>query len=122
MKILLVEDEKIFSDILQERLQRSGDTVEIALDGEAGIAAVKSFHPDVIVLDLMLPKKNGFEVMEAIKADPASAGIPILVLSNLGDENDIKHAMQLGATDFFIKVEHSLSEIVEKVEHMVVKK
>ena len=120
MKILVVEDEDILSSVLKEKLERAGDTVKVASDGEAGLAAIKTFKPDLVVLDLLLPKKNGFEVLEALRADNTIPDVPVVVVSNLGEDSDIKRALQLGAVDYFVKVEHPLNEIVEKIKNILI--
>jgi DNA-binding response OmpR family regulator len=79
----------------------------------------KSFKPDAVVLDLLLPKKNGFEVLEILKSDQELKIIPVVVVSNLGEDSDIKRALSLGAADYYVKSEHPLNEIVEKVENVI---
>jgi DNA-binding response OmpR family regulator len=116
MKILVVEDEEVLSKVLQEKLQQSGYEVAIAADGEAALSMAKSFNPDAIVLDLLLPKKNGFEVLEVLKSDQALKMIPVVVVSNLGEDSDIKRSLSLGAADYYVKSEHPINEIVEKIQ------
>lgn len=76
----------------------------------------KSFKPDVILLDLMLPKKDGFQVLQELKTDPKTKNIKVVVASNLSDDESIKKALKLGADDYYVKCEHSVYEILEKVE------
>lgn len=89
--------------------------MEFAYDGEEAIETLKILKPDLILLDLILPKMNGFEVLEKIKRDFDTRSIPVIVLSNLGSDDDIKRAIKLGAEDYYVKVQHPLLEIVEKV-------
>lgn len=120
MKILVVEDEEVLAKVLQEKLERSGYEVAIAADGEAALVRAKDFSPDAIVLDLLLPKKNGFEVLELLKSDQGLKAIPVIVVSNLGEDDDIKRALSLGAVDYYVKSEHPINEIVEKIKNVLV--
>jgi len=82
---------------------------------------LKGERPDLILLDLILPKKNGFEVLQEIKANPALADIPVVILSNLGQESDIKRGMELGAADFLVKMEYSIDAVANKIREYLVK-
>ncbi len=121
MKILIVEDEEVLAKVIQEKLERTGDDVVIASDGERAIVAARELVPDVIVLDLLLPKKSGFEVLKTLKADEELKLVPVVVVSNLGEESDIKHAMELGATDYYVKAEHPINEIIEKIKEALIR-
>lgn len=79
----------------------------------------ESSTPDVIVLDLLLPKKNGFEVLEALKKNETLKMIPVIVVSNLGEDSDIKRSLSLGAADYYVKSEHPINEIVEKIQNVL---
>ncbi len=116
MKILIVEDEQVLSKVLEEKFDKAGFDTKVSGDGEVAISDTKSFMPSIIILDLVLPKKNGFEVLKAIKADPETQIIPVIVVSNLGEDGDIKMALDLGAKDYFIKSQHPINEILEKVK------
>ena len=116
MKILIVEDEEVLALVLKEKLELDHFEVQTAVDGEAGLAAVGSFRPDFILLDLVMPKKTGMEVLEELKASPQFKDIPVIVLSNLDTDADIKKALALGALDYFVKAHHPINEIVEKVK------
>ena len=116
MKILIVEDEEVLALVLKEKLELDHFEVQTAADGEAGLAAVGSFRPDFILLDLVMPKKTGMEVLEELKASPQFKDIPVIVLSNLDTDADIKKALALGALDYFVKAHHPINEIVEKVK------
>ncbi len=116
MKILVVEDEQVLSKVLKEKFERSDFEVQVAADGEIAVTMARSFKPDVIALDLVLPKKNGFTVLKELKEDQEMKGIPVIVVSNLGEDSDIKRAISLGAADYFVKSQHPINEIVEKVK------
>jgi len=116
MKILIAEDNKDISWIWKEGLKAKKHTIKIAEDGEAAISTAKSFLPDVILLDLVMPKKDGMTVLKELKADEKVKNIPVIVLSNLGGDESIKQAMSLGAVDYFVKSQHPVYEIIEKVQ------
>lgn len=120
MKILLIEDEQTLFKVLKEKFERSGYDVEIATDGESAITIAKKSTPDIIILDLMLPKKNGFEVLEVFKSDDTLKNVPVIVVSNLGEDNDIKRALSLGAADYYVKTQHPINEIVEKIKNLLI--
>jgi len=112
-KVLIVEDEKVLLNVLKDKLTDDGWDVDTAMDGVKAISRIKKDTYDLILLDIMLPKKNGFEVLTFIKKELA-LDIPVIVLSNLGSDEDIKKAIGLGATDYFVKAQHPIGEIVEK--------
>lgn len=115
-KVLIIEDDDHISKVYQIKLSKENVDTVVARDGEEGIAMVSSEKPDLVLLDLMIPKKDGFVVLEEVKKTELGKKIPILVLSNLGQEGDIKRAIGLGAADYFIKVNLSIQEIVDKVK------
>ncbi len=116
-KVLLVEDDQILARLYQTKFQKEGFDIQLAFDGQDGLDKMRSFLPELIILDLIMPKVDGFNFLEKVKGDSelSKRGTPILVLSNLGQESDIKKAMEMGAKDFFIKADVSLSQMVEKV-------
>ena len=118
-KILVVEDDKFLRKVYESKLPKEGFIVVSAGDGEAGLAAIKKESPDLILLDLIMPKMTGFDVLAAIKKDPTLAKIPIIVLSNLGQEEDTIKAKALGASDFLIKSNYSIKEVVEKIKNQL---
>lgn len=115
-KILIVEDEEILSEVLKDRFTDDGWEVTIAMDGEEAMEKVKKESFDLMLLDLIMPKKNGFEVLEEINNNPELKDLSIIVLSNLGTDEDIKKALSLGAKDYFVKTQHPVSEIIEKAK------
>jgi len=114
-KILIIEDEEIILELLQKKLKMEGYEVSVARDGQTGLEAVKSFKPDLILLDLVMPKIGGFEVMEEIAKDGALKEIPIIVISNSGEALEIDKAQALGAKDWLIKTEFDPNEVIEKI-------
>lgn len=116
-KVLLVEDDKILAKLYQIKFQKAGFDAQLAFDGQEGFNLMKSYNPDLVILDLIMPKVDGISFLAKVKEDSELSGrkTPILVLSNLGQESDIKKATELGAKDFFIKADISLEQMVEKV-------
>jgi len=121
-KILLVEDDAFLSSLLKNRLQKENLEVDYAADGEEAINFLKSNSPDLILLDIILPKKSGFEMMEEIKNNPQiqSKEIPIIIISNLGQPEDISRGQALGAIEYF-KAKTSIDELIEKIKGFLAK-
>ncbi|MFA5009139.1 MAG: response regulator [Candidatus Paceibacterota bacterium] len=116
MKVLVVEDEEVLKKVLQEKLEGEDFIIKIATDGEMALSLAKEFKPDLILLDIILSKKDGIQVLEELKTNPLLSKIPVIMISNLGDDEIIKRAMKLGATDYLIKTQHSLDDVVNKVK------
>ncbi len=115
-KVLIVEDDEFLRSLAAKRLEQEGYEVKTAAGGEAGITAIKSDKPDLILLDLLLPGgKDGFAVLEAVRADEATKSLPVVVFSNLGERGDIEKASKLGATDFLVKANFTLDDVMAKV-------
>lgn len=115
-KILLVEDESALQKTLGDILIYEGYETISALDGEIGLQLAETKKPDLILLDLVLPKVNGFEVLKKLRETEETKNIPIIVLTNLGEIGDIDKAIGLGATTYLVKAQYSLEEVVEKVK------
>lgn len=118
--ILIIEDESALQKALSDVLTQEGFEVVSALDGEAGLRLAENRKPSLILLDLILPKMNGFEVLEALKKDSETKAIPVIVLTNLEDMKNIQKAVDLGATTYLVKANYSLEEVLEKVKNTVV--
>ncbi len=117
-KILLVEDDKFLSNILKLKLEKSGFEVVDAFDGEEALKKLRAFRPDLMLLDIILPKKGGFELLTEMKGDEALSGVPVIIISNLGQEEDIVKGKSLGAIDYFVKSRSSIDELVEKIKEI----
>ena len=115
-KILFIEDEEALQRAMGEALQKKGYEVIKALDGETGISIAQKRSPDLILLDLILPKKNGFEVLETLKKDRSTKSAPIIVLTNLEGSGDIERALALGATTYLVKANYNLEDVLVKIE------
>jgi DNA-binding response OmpR family regulator len=121
--ILLVEDDDFLSSLLKNRLQKEGFEVAVAKDGEEALSAMRASKPSLILLDIILPKKSGFEVMEEMRNDPQmqSAEPPIIIISNLGQPEDIQRGQDLGAIEYFIKARTSIDDLVQKIREFIEK-
>lgn len=119
--ILLVEDDQFLSSLLKNRLTREGFTVAHADSGPAAIEILKTTRPDLMLLDLILPEKSGFEILEEIKSDPRLQGtkFPVIITSNLGQESDMAKGKDLGVVDYFVKARISIDEIVSKIKNVL---
>jgi DNA-binding response OmpR family regulator len=115
-QILVVEDDSFLKDMLAQRLSQHSYEVLYASDGEEAINTIQDTVPDLVLLDLLLPGTGGFEVLKEIRNNEPTAEIPVVILSNLGQQEDINKGKQLGATDFLIKSNHGLDEIVDKIK------
>ncbi|MBU0648975.1 response regulator [Patescibacteria group bacterium] len=113
--ILVVDDDVFLAKIYKTKLSKEGFELSLAHDGEEALVQIKQKRPDLILLDLMMPKKDGFEVMEELAKDPECKKIPIIILSNLGQESDVERGLALGAKDYFVKANVSLNDIVKKI-------
>jgi two-component system, OmpR family, alkaline phosphatase synthesis response regulator PhoP len=118
-KIVLAEDEEFIVRATNSKLELEGFQVIVAHDGEEAIARILSEKPDIVLLDLIMPKKTGFEVLKELLNHPEVQGIPIIVASNLGQASDVEEAKRLGAIDYLVKSDLSMKEMVEKIkEHL----
>jgi DNA-binding response OmpR family regulator len=116
MKILLIEDDKFLRTVLEKKLSAEGFEVVSAVDGDEALEKIISDKPDLILLDIILPKKSGFLVLENIKKDPELRKLPVIIISNLGQEEDIQKGLSLGAIEYFVKAKISLEDIIKKVK------
>jgi len=115
MKILIVEDDELLREMLARKLIEKSYIIETAEDGEIGLSAMRVFKPDLVLLDLIMPKKSGFQVLEEMQADELLRKIPVIIISNSGQPVELEKAKQLGVLDWIIKTEFNPSEVVEKV-------
>ncbi|MFA5172793.1 MAG: response regulator [Candidatus Paceibacterota bacterium] len=114
-KVLLVEDDAFLNSLMKTKLERAGISVNLVTDGEEALKVLETFRPNLILLDLILPKKSGFEVLESIQTNPKLNKMPVIILSNLGQESDVSKGRQLGAVEYFVKAKTSIDELVSKV-------
>lgn len=114
-KILIVEDDKFLRGLIASKLAKEGFEVVEAADGEDGVKKIPEAMPNLVLLDLLLPGIDGFEVLKQVKAIEAVKNIPVIILSNLGAKEDIEKGLSLGAIDFMVKAHFTPEEIIEKV-------
>lgn len=119
-KIVIVEDEEALARVLKEKFEGEEFEVELAMDGSVALGVIQKMRPDLVLLDLMLPKRDGIDVLKDIKADRDLENLPVIVLSNLDGDEDIKQAIALGAKDYFVKSQHPIKEVVEKVKDFLI--
>lgn len=119
IKVLIAEDDHFLVKAYQVKLEKEGFEVQIANDGEQALEILKSFVPDVIILDLVMPRKDGFATLAEIKQNPSLKDIPVVVASNLGQSEEIGRATELGATDVVTKSDMSLDALVTKIRSYV---
>jgi CheY-like chemotaxis protein len=120
--VLIVEDDHFLSSILKGRLEKEGLSITQAFDGEEGLNALKTMKPDLIMLDLIMPKMSGFEFLQAISTDPELNQIPVMIASNLGQESDIEKAKNLGAVDYYVKVRTSIDDLAKIVTELIARR
>ncbi|MDD3808518.1 MAG: response regulator [Candidatus Pacebacteria bacterium] len=119
--ILLVEDEAFLSSLLALKLEQQGFNVEKAMDGEEAFELLKTIRPDLILLDLILPKRNGFEFLELLRNDPNFSKTPVIITSNLGQDTDIERGKNFGVIEYIVKNRLSIDELIDKVSSEVKK-
>ncbi len=118
-KILIIEDEKIICDLLERKLTREGYSVVITTNGIDGLVKMREDRPDIVLLDIIMPKMGGFEVMEEMNKDETLKDIPIIVVSNSGQPVEIDRIKKMGAKDWLIKTEFDPQEVLEKVKKQI---
>ncbi len=114
-KILIIEDDVFLGDALVQKLKNEGFDVALSRDGMEGFSRIKTFTPDMILLDIILPNMNGYEILEAKQKDPSIAPIPVIIISNSGQPVEISRALQLGVKDYLIKAQFDPEEVLMKV-------
>jgi len=120
-RVIIAEDDKFLLKAYQVKLSKSGFEVKYATDGAEVLEILKSFKPDLIVLDLIMPKHDGFYVLEQLKANAEWKSIPVLVTSNLGQKEDIDRAKALGAQSYIVKSDMSLNDLVARISSVIAK-
>ena len=118
-RIMLIEDDKFLSSLIKVHLEKDGFTVIQAFDGEEAIGLLKTERPDLFVLDLIMPKVTGFEVLQTISTMPEFEKTPVIILSNLAQDSDIQKAKEYGAREYFVKVKISIDDILKKIKALV---
>ncbi|MBI2984286.1 MAG: response regulator [Candidatus Kerfeldbacteria bacterium] len=115
-KILIVEDDTFLAGMYVTKLGMEHFATDLASDGKSGLEKAKKFAPDLILLDVLLPKLNGFDVLRSLKREPSTRHIPVILLTNLGQKSDVLKGLELGASDYLIKAHFMPSEVVDKIK------
>lgn len=118
-KVLLIEDERVLLELLADKFKESGFTVSCAQSAEAGIKLALQNHPDLILLDLILPKMDGLTMLKKLRKNDWGKGVPVIILSNLNDQKKVSEAMRIGVYDFLVKSNVKLSDVVEEVREVL---
>lgn len=118
-KILVAEDDKFLVNAYRVKLAKAGYEIQVAQDGQQTMDALKTFKADLILLDLMMPIKDGFSVLEDLSKDPSLKGIPVIIASNLGQKEDIDRGIALGAKDYVVKSDLSLDDLIIKINKVL---
>ncbi|MEK7519580.1 MAG: response regulator [Patescibacteria group bacterium] len=118
-KVLIVEDEEIIVDLLQKKLKNEGYDALVARDGDEGLKVMRKSNPDLILLDILMPKMSGLEVMAEMQKDERLKKIPIIVISNSGQPVEIDKAQRFGAKDWLVKAEFDPQEVIDKIEKQI---
>ena len=118
-RILLVEDDPFLIDIYTTKLKEAGFKIEVATDGEEGLRKLTEKKFDLLVLDIVLPQIDGWEILKKIKQDLKLKSLPVLILSNLGQKGEVEKGMKLGATKYLIKAHYTPSEVIEEIKEVL---
>ena len=118
-KVLIVEDDKFLLRAYTTRMKKEGFEILEANDGNEAMEQVKNNTPDVILLDIIMPNKDGFAFLEELRADEEHKDIPVFIISNLGQAADIQRAKDLGIEDYFVKADIAIADVVEVVENFL---
>ena len=118
-RVLIVEDEPLLGNLLKQRFESEGVEAILARDGEEAINVLRTTRPDLVLLDIILPKISGFELLEMMQADPQIEKPPVIITSNLGQDVDVARGQSLGAIEYFVKAKVSIEELVDHVKSML---
>lgn len=118
-KILVVEDDNFLANAYRVKLTKAGFEIKNAFDGNEAISALQAYIPDLILLDIVMPKKDGFATLEEIKKNEQLKNIPVIIASNLGQKEDRDRGEKLGASDFFVKTDFTLNNLIEKINKIL---
>ena len=120
-KILIIEDDKFLLKLYSDKLRRAGFEVFESLTGEEGLNKISTEKPDMIILDLILPKKSGFEILSELKINSKTKNIPVIILTNLEQKSDIKRGLEIGAVAYFVKTDFSMNQLPQLVKENLIK-
>lgn len=118
-KILIIEDDKFIRDLIGQQLLKEGYDISEAIDGNEGLELLKKESPDLILLDIILPGMDGFSFLAQIKSEEKTKNIPVIILSNLGQKEDVEKGIKMGAVDYLLKAHFTPREIIEKIREVL---
>ena len=119
ISVLIVEDDKFLRELLVRKVESAGFMTSIAVDGKEALKKIKEELPRLVLLDLVLPGIDGFEVLRQVKADPQTSKVSVIILSNLGQREDVERGLKLGADDYLIKAHFTPDEIIQKIQKLL---
>lgn len=119
MKVLLVEDDQFIVDVYSLKLKEAGFIVQTAFNGQEALRKIKEDLPDILLLDLVLPDIEGWEVLKAIKEDDKLSGLKVVILSNLSSKKEIEKGINLGAIKYLVKAQYTPTQIVEEIKKII---
>ena len=119
VNVLIIEDDRFLSPLLRSRLEKEGLTVGQAFDGEEGLQVLEKIRPQVIILDLIMPRVSGLELLQTLSSDPQYNRIPVIIMSNLSQESDVEKAKRLGAAGYFVKNKNDAHKLLEEVSSSI---
>jgi DNA-binding response OmpR family regulator len=119
VKVLVAEDDAFLSRAYIAKLEKEGFKAVLAVNGEEVMKKIKNEKPDIILLDVVMPKKNGFDVLYDLKQDANTKDVPVIILSNLGQKEDIKRGKDLGADDYLIKSDIAINDVINKIKQVL---
>ncbi|MFA6410906.1 MAG: response regulator [Candidatus Buchananbacteria bacterium] len=117
--IVLVEDDEFLAELYATKLGLEGFEVSLAATGDKGLKMIKEKKPDLVLLDIILPKMDGFEILKAVRNDKEIKNVPIILLTNLSQKDEVKKGLELGAVDYLIKAHFMPSEVVKKIKQVI---
>lgn len=119
ISVLIVEDDKFLRELLVRKVESAGFVTSIAIDGKEALRKIKEELPRLVLLDLVLPGIDGFEILKQVKEDPKTNKVSVIILSNLGQREDVERGLKLGADDYLIKAHFTPDEIIQKVQKLL---
>lgn len=118
-KVLIIEDDSILAMAYNKKLTKSGFEAINAYDGEEGIKLLKEHHPDLVILDIMMPKKDGYEVLDEMKNDDRLKNTPVIIATNLSSGEELENAIELGVGEYYLKTNVSIDDLVNRIGEMI---
>lgn len=121
INVAIIEDDTFLAGMYEQKFRMEQMNPLMAYDGEAGLELIRAQKPDIVLLDIMMPKKDGWEVLQILRSDQATQNIPVIMLTNLGQKEDVDLALKYGASDYLIKAHFNPQEVIDRVRTLVAK-